>query len=198
MKIINCEQGTKEWFDARKGHMTASHATAIGNAKAGLNTYIKEMMSEYYSSGEKEQFTSGHTDRGNELEPIARQVYEFENNVTVDEVGFIELNEYVGCSPDGLIGEDGGLEIKSPSDKEYIEYLIDGEDAIKSDYHWQVQMNLKITGRQWWDLMIYNPNFKKSYCIFRIYPDQEKFELLEYGFQKGVELINLIKSKIEC
>ena len=65
MKIINCEQGTPEWFEERKGIMTASHAQAIGNAGKGLDTYIHELMAEYYSSGEKEQFSNKHTERGN-------------------------------------------------------------------------------------------------------------------------------------
>lgn len=197
MKIINCEQGTPEWFDSRKGVMTASEATAIGNCGAGLKTYIHKMMAEFYSSGEKEHFSNRHTDRGNELEPIARAIYEFENDVEVETVGFIKRDEDTGCSPDGLVGEDGGTEIKSPDDIKYLDYLLKGEKAIDSGYIWQVQMNLLITGRKWWDLIIYNPNFEKSMRVFRIYPDQEKFEALEKGFIMGRELINEIKHKIE-
>lgn len=197
MKIHNFEQGTPEWFAVRVGKMTASHATAIGNAGKGLDTYIHKMMAEYYSSGEKVEFGSKDTERGNELEPIARAVYEFEKGVTVDVVGFVELNEFVGCSPDGLVGEDGGVEIKSPSDETYLKYLLYGNDAIESDYIWQVQMNLLITGRSWWDLIIYNPNFKKSMLVYRILPDQEKFKALQLGFEKGSEMIKNIKNIIE-
>lgn len=196
MEIKNFEQGTPEWFNCRKGKMTASHAQAIGNAGKGLDTYIHEMMAEYYSSGEKEHFGSKDTDRGNELEPIARQIYELENDVTVEEVGFMQYNELVGASPDGLIGEDGGWECKSPNDKEYLHYLLEGLDAVDSKYLWQVQMNLLVSGRKWWDLSIYNPNFKKSMVTFRILPDQEKFEALEKGFEKGREMINNIKKII--
>jgi len=197
LKIHNFEQGTPEWFDIRKGKMTASHAQAIGNVGKGLETYIHEMMSEYFSSAEKEQFVSKDTERGNELEPIARQIYELEKDVKVDVVGFIELNEYIGCSPDGLIVIDGLQEIKCPCDKEYLQYLLYGEDAIDTKYIWQVQMELKLTGRKWCDLCIYNPNFKKSMCVFRILPDKEKFAKLEEGFKKGIELINSIKTKLE-
>lgn len=196
MKIHNLEQGTPEWYAIRKGKMTASHATAIGNYGKGLETYIIELMAEYYSSGEKEQFSSKHTERGNELEPIARQIYEFENEVEVTQVGFVEFNEYIGCSPDGLIGEDGGFETKAIDDIKYFKHLLNGEKEVDSGHIWQVQMNLLITGRKWWDLAIYNPNFKKSMCVYRIYPDQEKFKELEKGFQMGAELINKIKEKI--
>lgn len=197
MKIHNLEQQSPEWFKVREGKMTASHATAIGNCGKGLDTYINDLMSEYYSSGEKEYFGSKETDRGNEYEPIAREVYGFENNVTVDEIGFIEHDEYVGCSPDGLVGEEGGIEIKSVGDKGYLKYLLEGEKAIDSSYNWQIQMNLLITSRKWWDLIIYNPNFKKSMCVFRIYPDLDKFAKLEEGFIKGTEMIKNIKSIIE-
>lgn len=195
LKFYNFEQGTDEWFNIRKWKLTASHATAIGNIGKGLETYCKKVVMESISSN-KDNWSNKDTQRGNELEPIARQIYELENDVTVNQVGFIELNEFVGCSPDGLIGEDGGLEIKSPDDKEYFEYLLGGEDAIKSDYIWQVQMNLLITERKWWDLAIYNPGFPKTMLVFRIYPDLEKFKLLEQGFEVGKTKIVEIKNKI--
>lgn len=196
MIIHNLEQGTPEWLEIRKGKMTASNATAIGNYGKGLDTYILKMMSEYYSSGINEKFVSKDIQRGNELEPIARQVYEFENDVIVEQVGFVEYDEYVGCSPDGLVGEDGGIEIKCVDDTGYLKYLLDGRDEINSSYIWQIQMNLLITGRKWWDLCIYNPNFKKSMCVFRITPDQSKFDELVKGFEVGKELIKNIKNKI--
>ena len=196
-EIVNCEQQSPEWFKARKGLMTASHATAIGNSGKGLETYIHEMMAEYYSSKDKEQFVSKDTERGNEYEPVAREIYEFERDVVVQEVGFLKRDDYVGASPDGLVDEDGGIEIKCVDDKNYFKYLRFGEDEIDSGYIWQIQMNLLITGRKWWDLIIYNPNFKKSMLVYRILPDQEKFEALEKGFAKGIEMIKQIKSVIE-
>jgi putative phage-type endonuclease len=197
MTIHNFEQGTPEWFACRSEKMTASHAQAIGNAGKGLETYIHEMMAESLSSSEADKFTSKETQRGNEYEPIAREVYEFENGVTVEKVGFVELNEFVGASPDGLVGEDGGLEIKCPSDKEYLNYLLYGEKAIDSKYIWQIQMNLLVTNRKWWDLMIYNPNFKKAVCIFRIEPKIQMFHELEEGFVKGIEIIKKIKELLK-
>lgn len=197
MKIYNFEQQSPEWFAIRKFKMTASEAQAIGNCGKGLDSYITEMMAESYSSSDEEKFSSADTNRGNEYEPVARQIYEFENNVTVEQVGFVEYNEYVGFSPDGLVGEDGGIEIKCVNDKNYFKHLVNGEKEVDSKYIWQIQMGLLITGRKWWDLIVYNPNYKKSMCIYRIYPDQEKFEALEKGFQIGIEKIKSIKEKIE-
>ena len=105
MLIHNLEQGTPEWFALRKGKMTASHAQAIGNDGKGLDTYIFKIMAEEYSSGEVVHFSNSHTDRGNELEAVARSLYEMENDVIVEQVGFIEHDNYVGCSPDGIMAD---------------------------------------------------------------------------------------------
>ena len=140
------EQGSEEWHEVRKGKMTASNATSIGNCGKGLETYTKEIVRKELSS-RVDDYTNKDFDRGHELEPIAREMYELEKDVKVEQVGFIELNELVGCSPDGLVGEDGGTEIKCPDDKIYFDYLLEKEKAISSDYLWQCQMNLFITGR---------------------------------------------------
>lgn len=198
MKIIkDIQQGTPEWFKIREGKMTASHAQAIGNQGKGLETYIYELMAEYFSSGEKEQFSNEHTERGNELETLARQIYELEKEVDVQQVTFIELDEYVGCSPDGLIGKDGLIEIKCPNDTEYLKYLLNGSKQIDTKYDWQVQMQLLITERKWCDLVIYNPNFKTPMLVFRREPDNECFEKLKNGFEIGKTKILEIKNKLK-
>lgn len=197
MIIHDIAQGGDEWFNVRKGKMTASNATAIGNNGKGLETYIVEIMAQEYSSGEKEQFTSKHIERGNELEPIARSIYELQEDVTVQEVGFIELDKYTGCSPDGLINDAGGIEIKCIDDIKYFKHLINGEKEVDSGHVWQVQMCLYITGRKWWDLVYYNPNYEKSMCIYRIEPDIEKHDKIREGLESGKKQILAIKSKLK-
>jgi len=196
MKIINLEQGTEEWFAARIGKLTASNAQAIGANGKGLETYIIKIMSEKYSKGDRKNFANEHTDRGNELEPKARELYSFLNDTEVKEVGMMKLNEYVSCSPDGLVGDDGGVEIKCPDDIGYFKFFIDGEKNIDSKYLWQIQMNLLISGRKWWDFVAYNPNFDKSMFVFRIFPDEEKFKKLEAGFEVGIKKIKEIDKKL--
>lgn len=181
MKIHNFDQGTPEWFEIRKGKITASHAQAIGNNGKGLDTYINQVMAEYFSSAEREQFGNEHTERGNELEPTARSIYEMDNNLEVEQIGFCELDEFIGCSPDGLIKEDGMIEIKSPDDKTYFNILM--EEKIDSAYEWQCQMNMLILDRKWCDLIYYNPNFERSMKVFRLLADKEKFDQLEKGFE---------------
>lgn len=176
-------QGSPEWFEIRVGKVTASHAQAIGNNGKGLDTYLLEVVSEMFSSSEKEHYSNEHTERGNELEPIARSMYELQNDVEVEEIGFAEYNDFVGCSPDGLVGKDGMIEIKCPDDKTYFNLLMN--EKIDNAYIWQCQMNMLILERKWCDLVFYNPNFEKSMKIFRLEPDKEMFSKLKEGFEKA-------------
>lgn len=195
MIIYNCQQQSEEWYKLKSDKLGASNATAIANQGKGLNTEISKKMADYFSSQEKEHYSNPDTDRGNELEPLARDMYELETGNKVEQVGFVQHSDHIGCSPDGLVNEDGGLEIKCPKDEVYFKILIDGEKEIPSDYIWQCQMNLLITERKWWDLMFYCPNYKKSSVIFRIYPDEEKFNKLRQGFIIAEEKIKTLLNK---
>ena len=186
-------QGSPEWFEIRVGKVTASHAQAIGNNGKGLDTYLLEVVSEMFSSSEKEHYSNEHTERGNELEPIARSMYELQNDVEVEEIGFAEYNDFVGCSPDGLVGKDGMIEIKCPDDKTYFNLLMN--EKIDNAYIWQCQMNMLILERKWCDLVFYNPNFEKSMKIFRLEPDKEMFSKLKEGFEKAEAEITRLVSK---
>lgn len=194
--IHDVEQGSPEWHALREGRMTASHAQAIASAGAGLETYVFDMMARAFSSADREFFSNEHTDRGHELEPLARKAYELEYNTEVEEVGFVEVSPYLGFSPDGFVGKDGGIETKCKEDKRFLKHLYYGESEIESAYIWQVQMTLLLSGRKWWDLVFYNPNFKETMIVHRIYPDAAKFAKLEVGFKKGAALIDAIKLKM--
>lgn len=191
MKIHNFEQRTEDWYNIRKGKMTASNAdTIIANGK-GLETYIYNLMAEYYSSAEKENYINADMQRGIDLEPEARLEFEFYTGLDVQEVGFIEYNEFIGVSPDGLIGDDGLIEIKCPNDSVYFKLLL--SDNIKPEYIAQMQMQLYVTNRQHCYFVSYNPNFEKSLYIKKITRDEEMIEKLKKGLDKGTELIKEIK-----
>lgn len=196
MQIHNVEQGSDAWKVLRKGKMTASNAQAIGNIGKGLDTYILDLMADSLSSGEFENYTNAHMERGNDLEASARSIYELETGQTVEQVGFVEYNDFVGCSPDGLIGEDGGIEIKCQADKKHFRLILNGEKEIDSSYIWQIQMNLLVTGRQWWIFAAYNPNFEKSLVTFKILPDPAMHAKLLEGFKVGEEKIKEILTKL--
>ena len=195
MIVHNVIQGTDEWFKMRQGKMTASHAQAIASAGKGLETYILEMMSEKFSTGEREQYSNKDTERGVDLEDMARSMYELENDCNVKEVGFVEFNEFVGCSPDGLVDDEGLIEIKCVKDKNHFKLLLDNK--IESKYTWQMQMQMLVTERKWCDYVSYNPNFKQSIIKIRVERDVEKIEKLIIGLNKGVENIKEILNTIK-
>ena len=191
MKIYNFEQRTEDWYNIRKGKMTASNAeTIIANGK-GLETYIYNLMAEYYSSAEKENYINADMQRGIDLEPEARLEFEFYTNLDVQEVGFIEHNEFIGVSPDGLIGDDGLIEIKCPNDSIYFKLLL--SNNIKPEYIAQMQMQMYVTDRQYCYFVSYNPNFEKSLYIKKITRDEEMIEKLKKGLERGTQLIKEIK-----
>ena len=195
------QQGTPEWFKVRKGKMTASHAQAIASNGKGLETYIYEILSELYSSGEVDFYTNKDMDRGNELEPLARAAYEMQTGNTVKQVGFIEYSDHAGASPDGLVDDDpegeGGIEIKCKNDKKYFMNLILREKEIESAYKWQMQMCMLVSGRKWWDFVAYNPNFKESLIIVRFHADPEMQESLIIGLSAGKKKIEEITSTLK-
>jgi hypothetical protein len=198
MKIYkDIEQRTDEWKLLRLGHLTASEAQTIATGKTGLDTYCHRIVVEKITGKSQNTFIGNrHTERGNELEPEARIAYEISRDVTVNQVGFIEYDEYLGCSPDGLVGDDGGIEIKCPDDIKYFKMLV-GEEKVDESYIWQCHMSLHITGRKWLDLVFYNPNFEQSMIIIRIEPDLMRREKLILGIEKGKALINELTQKYE-
>ena len=191
MKIHNFEQRTEDWYNIRKGKMTASNAeTIIANGK-GLETYIYNLMAEYYSSAEKENYINADMQRGIDLEPEAKIEFQFYTGLDIKEVGCVELNEYILASPDGLIGDDGLIEIKCPNDSIYFKLLL--SNNIKPEYIAQMQMQMYVTDRQYCYFVSYNPNFEKSLYIKKITRDEEMIDKLKKGLERGTELIKEIK-----
>ena len=191
MKIYNFEQRTEDWYNIRKGKMTASNAeTIIANGK-GLETYIYNLMAEYYSSAEKENYINADMQRGIDLEPEAKIEFQFYTGLDIKEVGCVELNEYILASPDGLIGDDGLIEIKCPNDSIYFKLLL--SNNIKPEYIAQMQMQMYVTERQYCYFVSYNPNFEKSLYIKKINRDEEMIDKLKKGLERGTQLIKEIK-----
>ncbi len=195
MNIIeNIEQGTEEWFALRGGRLTASNAQTIQANGKGLETYCYKILAEKYSNN-RNDFTTPDMERGVELEEQARMTYEIENN-EVKQVALVEQDKYVSCSPDGLVGEDGGLEIKCVNDVNFLKIMLDGEGVIDKKFYWQCQMCLFVTGRKWWDLAIYNPNFEKNLLVFRQKPDTKSFEKLGVGIERGKTILRTLENKL--
>jgi hypothetical protein len=163
MKIIECTQGTPEWFSARCGVASASRFGAImATVKTGeaaeRRNYKTDLVVERLTGRPLEGFTSQAMKQGIEREPFARMAYEAQTGNIVQEVGFCRLEDMdAGASPDGLLGDDGGLEIKCPERSAHLRYL--QQDAEPPEYTWQIQGGMWITGRAFWDFVSWNPDF---------------------------------------
>lgn len=200
MKIHLVEQKSPEWFALRREFpLTASEAQAIGNNGKGLESLVYEKLAEAYSSGIVEQYTNEHIDRGIELEPQARSLYELETGNTVTEVGFVtneKVSKVAGASPDGLVAKDGLFEAKCFDDTKHFKMIVNGLE-VEPKYEWQMQMQMLITGRKWCDFVAYNPNFKKSLLVLRVKADKEKQKAILAGLKKGEEMIAELRKKYE-
>lgn len=183
MKIHYMPQKSEEWFAIKVGKMSASHANTIRANGAGLQTYIIELLAEMFSSAEKTSYTNEDMERGNLLEDEARDFYEALQGVQVEQVGFIEISEFAGVSPDGLVESDGLLEIKSPNDKTFVKLLLDKK--VKKEHYDQMQMQMLASGRQWCDYFCYNPNFEQCYFLTRVFRDEKAIEEIKIGIEQG-------------
>jgi hypothetical protein len=195
MEIINCIQGTDEWFNEKLGKFTASEAQAIAANGKGLETLCLKLASQRLTGKRKESYLGADMKRGVELEPEARNLYELETDNTVGKVGFCKLDEDTGASPDGLIGEDGLIEIKCFDDLNFLEYAL--SKKMDTGYVWQMQMQMFITGRQWCDYVVYNPNYKNSLIIQRVNRDDRAIEKIKAGIETGKAIVKSIIEKVQ-
>lgn len=190
MIILNDEQGSPEWLASRLGRPSASNfgrlVTGSGKPSSSAESYINEMIAERLTGRSKPFYTNEHMERGNALEPEAREAYEFITDFEVVETGFIlHDSEEFGCSPDGLVAEQGGLEIKCPSDSVHVSYLRAGK--VPSKYYQQVQGCLWITGREWWDFMSYHPEM--PHLLVRAHRNEKFIEAMAEQVLAAVETI---------
>lgn len=198
-------QRSEGWVALRKQYpLTASNAQAIGNNGKGLETLCWEKLSEKYSSGEKEGFSNTHTDRGNELENDAREIYMLETGNTATQIGFVTdeaISPLGGASPDSLVNDDGLLEIKCFADTKHFKCVVDfkktGAFEIESQYLWQMNMQMLFTGRKWCDYVCFNPNYPQSLLIQRVEADEEKQTKIREGLKKGEEIIKEIEASLK-
>ena len=164
------QQGTPEWFACRAGIPTASKFSTVmakGEGKT-RSEYMRKLAGEIITGEPSEQFSNVHTDRGNAMEDEARETYAFINEALITRVGFIR-NGNKGASPDSLVGENGGLEIKTALPHIQIDRL--ERNRLPPEHKAQVQGNIWISEREWWDFVSYWP--KLPILQVRVYRDEE-------------------------
>ena len=195
MIIHDVKQGTEEWLQLRVGKFTGTDGQSIAADGKGLETLVFEKAAEVITGKFKPSFTNTDIERGHELEAMARNSYELESGNLVKEVGFVELDEFTGCSPDGFILEEGMVEIKCKNDANYARYLYDRK--IDPAHNWQIQFNLMVTGREWCDYVIFNENFPKTTVITRINRNETEIAKLKTGVAVGIAQLKAILDKIK-
>lgn len=179
------EQGSKEWLEQRYGNASASRIKdIIAKTKSGYSAsrenYLTELVLERFGVF-AEKFTSKSMEWGIEQEPFARSAFELKNSIMVQECGYIlhPTIKHSGASPDGLIDDDGVLEIKCPDTKTHFEYILAG--IAPAQYVPQMAWQLACTGRKFAKFVSYDPRAPKGldYFEFTYYRDDEYIAMLE-------------------
>jgi putative phage-type endonuclease len=180
------EQRTDDWFAARLGKVTASRIgdvmarTKTGYAASRAN-YMAQIVVERLTNKKEESYTNAAMQWGTDTEPLARSAYEVAMNVLVKEVGFIDhpTISMSGASPDGLVDDDGLIEIKCPNTATHIDTLLN--ETIDSKYQYQMLWQMRCTGRKWCDFVSYDPRMPEELQlkIIRVQYDQSIVDQIE-------------------
>jgi len=192
MIILDVDQGSDEWLQARLGIPTASAfsniVTASFKASSSKAGYMGKLLAEYIKGEQQEQFTSKWTERGHDLEPSARIMYQALTDNKVEQVGMAYKTEDKdrSCSPDGLIQRQKGLEIKCPKLANHIGYRLSGE--LPRVYKPQVHGSMYVCDIDQWDFMSYHPDdepflitVERDYAIDRAISKELDIFLREAG-----------------
>lgn len=204
MNIIkSMEQGSAEWLALRLGKVTASKMADVlskgrGTAQSKTaETYMFELLAEKLTGKSKPFFENDAMRWGTETEPQARSMYSVKNDfVSVEEVAFVEHNEFIGISPDGLIGDDGLLEIKCPNTTTQLRRAL--SDNYSKDYNTQIQCQLWVTEREWCDFVSFDPRLEceAGYLQQRVYRDDEFIEDMKIKTYTFVEKLNELHERL--
>jgi putative phage-type endonuclease len=183
---MNDLQRTEDWYAARLGKVTASRvADVMAKTKSGYSAsranYMAQLICERLTGTQGESFQNAAMAWGTEQEPAARGAYEARTGLLVQETGFVPHPTIsgAGASPDGLVGDDGLVEIKCPNTATHIDTLLGGSAALK--YRDQMMMQMACTGRQWCDFVSYDPRMPANMQLFvvRVIRDERAISEME-------------------
>jgi len=199
-KYPDVMQGSEEWASLRYGKVGGSSAKDL-NANEGKPIrdnaiYDKILAAKFEEFFDEESFKSAAMDRGNEYEPYARQEFERVFNVTVEQIGWAEMdNRLIGISPDGLIGTDEAIEIKCPSAATHMKYLRNNNEFIET-YVWQLVHNFLVLGVKKIRCISYRPeNMANPLLVFDVTPET----VVRVSAKKTCAISELvIQSQIRC
>ena len=180
------QQRSEEWFAARAGKVTSSRvADVVAKTKTGTSAsranYMAELVIERLTGTPAERFSNGAMQWGAEKEPEARERYQIESGNLVDEIAFVQHPRiaFSGASPDGLVGDDGLIEIKCPNSATHIETLL--SQKIPDKYQLQMLWQMACTQRSWCDFVSYDPRMPEGMQLWiqRYNLDRERLKTIE-------------------
>lgn len=184
-------QGTPEWRLQRLGKASASRISdIISTTKSGYSNsrgnYMADLLCERLTGEPAKSFTTIDMRWGTDTEPFARDTYAFYRDVSVQQVGFL-LHPSIsdaGASPDGLVGDNGLVEIKCPLTATHIETVL--SDNVPTKYIPQMQFQLAVTGRAWCDFVSFDPRLPEEMRLFvkRVERDDRLIEKIESEVRK--------------
>ncbi|RIY41988.1 lambda exonuclease family protein [Neopusillimonas maritima] len=188
MIFVECQQGTPEWFAARAGVITASKfSDAVSTLKNGDPSQASKdyayrvAVERIYGETTEDTYQTFEMRRGQELEPLARMAYELKTGGLAEESGVVLTDDRIfGYSTDGLVGDDGLIEIKCPNSARKLVEMWETGDL--SEYEHQIQGGMWITGRKWCDFIMYAPQLEpvgKHLYIKRVERDDDFIEAME-------------------
>ena len=195
------EQKSSEWFAARLGKATGSRiAEIVAKTKSGdsasRGNYMAQLVIERLTNKQEESYSNDFMDWGNLQEPFARAAYEAATNVLVDGVAWITHPriEMSGASPDGLVGDDGLVEIKCPKTATHIETLL--SKTVPGKYNIQMQWQMACTDRSWCDFVSFDPRMPDGLQMFlkRVHRDDALIKTLE---NEVIKFLKEVDAKLE-
>ena len=205
MVDLAIKQGTEEWHQIRLGKVTASRVSDVmskikSGESAGRKNYKMDLVVERLTNTPTSSFTNAAMAWGTETEPLARMAYEVHSGNFVETVAFIQHPsiEWFGCSPDGLIGSEGNLEIKCPNTSTHIDYLLAGVPPAK--YVPQMQTQMACTGRLWTDFVSYDPRLPPELQLFvvRLDRDEAYIQQIEEEVKQFLDEVKQIYSQLKA
>ena len=194
------EQGTEEWKLARLGKVTASRVSDA-RAKAGTATranYIADIITERLTGSPIESFTNAYMEWGTQNEPLARAAYEIKKGVWVEQVAIVNhpTIDSFAASPDGLVAEEGLLEIKCPKTSTHLNWMMKG--TVPSEHKHQMLAQLACTGRKWVDFVSFDPRLPEHLQLFvvRFQPDPKDIKDLEADVMTFLTEVDTMQRKL--
>lgn len=187
------DQRSVAWHQARLGHATGSRAADIlaGKDTQARKGYVTQLVTERLTGMAQDFFVNADMQRGIEIEPVARAAYQASNEL-VDEVGFIKHPTilWFGASPDGLVGDDGLVELKCPRSTTHLDYIQAKKPPAK--YIPQMMAQLSCTGRKWVDFVSFDNRFPEHLQLFvvRFQPSAEDLEKFESKVKEFLSDVN--------